>query len=354
MLPNILLVLAVIGFLAAGLMFALRRTDAIKISQLQAALQSAESRVARSGVSQDPGGAKKPSKDNSKSVSQTAQSAQSSGELLSLRKEVAALRSQVAAHRSEAKEFTSRIHDAVRAKENDIDQLTKDRLLLIGTVKELETRLAAQNTAGKGVAGPAPLQRVAVSDDPESSASQELKRKVVTLERALKSEREQGDALRLDRQNLQAELRKWTHVAQDEGGKPLDPILFKKWKERALAARVQYQMMRQLRELSDIKLSTYQSSVVRLASFVFESTGTKAPRLGAGEVASDRYLAEALATLASRSEDNSDLPSHGIQGASAQSTLAGAQGLSELAEDSETHSEDVEIPRPQGDLSQSG
>jgi hypothetical protein len=271
-----------------------------------------------------------------------------------LRKEVAALRSQVAAHRSEAKEFTSRVHEAVRAKENDIDQLTKDRLLLIGTVKELETRLAAQNTLGKPVAGLAAVQRVAVSEDPDSSAAQELKRKVVTLERALKSEREQGDALRLDRQNLQAELRKWTHVAQDEGGKPLDPILFKKWKERALAARVQYQMMRQLRELSDIKLSTYQSSVVRLASFVFESTGTKAPRLGAGEVASDRYLAEALATLSARSEDNSGLLSQGIQGATAQSTPSGPQLLSQLGEDSEEDSSDGETLRAQGDLSQSG
>jgi hypothetical protein len=347
MLPNILLVLAVIGFLGAGLMFALRRADSKKISQLQAALQSAESRAARTGVNQDPGVTKKSTKEQSKSVAQTAQTAQSGADLLSLRKEVAALRSQVATHRSEAKEFTSRIHEAVRAKENDIDQLTKDRLLLIGTVKELEARLATQTAPGKAVVGPAAPQRAPVSDDLESSAAQELKRKVVTLERALKSEREQGDALRIDRQNLQAELRKWTHVAQDEGGKPLDPLLFKKWKERALAARVQYQMMRQLRELSDIKLSNYQSSVVRLANFVFESTGTKAPRLGAGEVASDRYLAEALATLASRSEDNSGLPSQGIQGATAQSTPAGAQGLSQLGEDSEADSED-------GDLSQSG
>lgn len=350
MLPNILLVLAVLGFLVSGLLFVLRRADVKKINLMQAALQAAESRAAAASANQEPGAARKPSKEHSK---QSVHGSQSAPEVMGLRKEVAALRSQVATHRAESKEFAAKIREAVRAKENEVEQLTKDRAVLIETIKELESRLVTQTAAAKGKEAAVSAPRAAPEGEPDGTATHDLKRKVVTLERTLRAEREQGEALRVERQNLQAELRKWTQVALDEGGKPLDPIVFKKWKDRALAARVQYQMMRQLRELSDIKLSNYQSSVMRLSKFVFESTGTKAPRLGAGEVASDRYLAEALAALAARSGGD-DQRAQIIQGATAQGNTPAPENSPVFASASDSQPEETDRPDLQGDLSESG
>jgi hypothetical protein len=66
-----------------------------------------------------------------------------------------------------------------------------------------------------------------------------------------------------------------------------------------------YRMMRQMRELSDLKLSTYQEAVIEVSSSLLNLKGITAPELSPNENKADRLLAEAWA-LVQKPEQHSD------------------------------------------------
>jgi hypothetical protein len=70
-----------------------------------------------------------------------------------------------------------------------------------------------------------------------------------------------------------------------------------------------YRMMRQMRELSDLKLSTYQEAVIEVSSSLLSLRGVAAPDLAPNENKADRLLAEAWA-LVQAVEPHSDTTSN--------------------------------------------
>jgi hypothetical protein len=313
------LVFAVIGYLAAAALYFSGKKSKLEMLRLQSSLQAAESRSFQNHLN-SAGLAKKKDSSQRNEKSEKKEKLHNE-ELVQLRKETGQLKNQLQQLKQENKDFGVKLKDMLHEKEVVIFQLQKDNEQLIASIREAEAKNRPTVTSAPNAqAQAAPAQIAAASQQKETPELIDLKKKLTHLERSLKSEKEFGEKLKQEKISLQSELRKWTSAAQDSDGKTLEPAMFKKWKDRALTARVQYQMMKQLREMSDIKLSTYQESVVRLAQFVFASTGSKAPLVQAGENTSDRFLAEALYALAKnqKSEKREKNDSSAVESSQAQ------------------------------------
>lgn len=274
-----------VGYLWAGIGHFSRKKLADQHSALLLRVQTLESQQAAPA---------EPSRKKSKPHKEKEISSGSSEELLAARKEIAHLKEQVHALRQEERAFGQRVKEAVASKENEIFKLKADLDHVIRELRDAEQQKLQNRNEQAGNES-----RAALSEAQHMIS--ELRRRLASAERTSKGETEANARLRRECGDLQAELRKWTAAAQDTDGKVLDPVLFRRWKSRALTARQMYQMMRQLREMSDLKLATYQDSVVRLATFVLQTEGYDLPQLQQGEIRSDRYLAAALDALVSRS-----------------------------------------------------
>jgi hypothetical protein len=276
-----LLLFGGVGYLLAGVGHFSRR----KLSEEKAAallrVQTLESQQAHTIDSQKK--KTKPQKDREPHSG-------ASDEIRTARKEIAHLKEQVQALRQEERAFGQRLKETVASKDNEIFKLKADLEQVIQDLKAAEKH-ASQRHHNQ----PDEISKSAASE--AQQVMSDLKKRLAAAERSLKSETETNERLRKECAHLQGDLKKWTAAAADADGKALDPVLFRRWKSRALTARQMYQMMRQLRDMSDLKLATYQDSVQRLASFVLKSTGHETPTLQPGEVKSDRYLAAALDAL---------------------------------------------------------
>lgn len=292
-----LLVFGGVGYLWAGMGHFSRKKLSDAHSALLLRVQTLESRQA--APTEPPRKKGKPQKE--KEISSGP-----SEEILAARKEIAHLKEQVQALRQEERAFGQRLKEAVTSKENEIFKLKADLDQVI-----LDLKAAGQQKHQSRSEQPSDENRAALSEAQQTVT--ELKRRLASAERTSKTEAEANEKLRRECSDLQAELRKWTAAAQDTDGKVLDPVLFRRWKSRALTARQMYQMMRQLREMSDLKLATYQESVVQIASFVLKTKGYDLPTLQQGEIRSDRYLAAALDALLSRSDSQTAV--HGMNDA---------------------------------------
>lgn len=312
----LLLFLSLVGFCLALCFFVLLRRKETRIRQFEHKLQAAESRSVALTEMAHPSALDRTRKALRKDK---IPSSSRNDELLTLRRDLAHARQQIQTLKSEVLAAADTLKEVERHHEGTRYRLARDNEVLVKTVRELEAVVAEQKrqfeeqlrqaSAGRGrsqlrqgVSGAQPAQ---LDLDPDAAATiEDARRRVAVLERALKSEQERGAALRSQKLQLESELRAWTSVATNEAGKVLDPQMFRRWKDRALAGRIQYQMMKQLRDLSDIKLATYQDAVLRLASYVFASTGRSAPLVSRGETPSDRFLGEALAVIAETTFDN--------------------------------------------------
>jgi len=74
---------------------------------------------------------------------------------------------------------------------------------------------------------------------------------------------------------------------------PVDPQLLMRWQERAVCAKKMYVLMKQMRELSDTKVESYQEGIIAIAEWVLHNTNMPMPVIRANENKADRLLAEA-------------------------------------------------------------
>ncbi|MFZ9520265.1 MAG: hypothetical protein ACO3A4_07300 [Silvanigrellaceae bacterium] len=123
----------------------------------------------------------------------------------------------------------------------------------------------------------------------------------------LKSERSSSDKQKALLDSLQNQIRELKARLPEEtqtGVQKIDPKTFERWKDRALTARHMYRMMRQMRELSDLKLSSYQEAVYDVSKTLLEIKGVVSPEIGPRENKADRYLAEAWSLVQSDTSPN--------------------------------------------------
>ncbi|MEN9825017.1 MAG: hypothetical protein RI953_762 [Pseudomonadota bacterium] len=123
----------------------------------------------------------------------------------------------------------------------------------------------------------------------------------------LKSERHFADKQKLILETMQNQLKelkaRLPEDTQPEVQK-IDPKTLERWKDRALTARHMYRMMRQMRELSDLKLFSYQEAVYDVSRTLLSLKGAHSPEIGPHENKADRFLAEAWSLVQSDTSPN--------------------------------------------------
>ncbi|NBW82685.1 hypothetical protein EBR21_13115 [bacterium] len=123
----------------------------------------------------------------------------------------------------------------------------------------------------------------------------------------LKSERNAADKQKLIVDNLQSQVKELkARLPEDVPPEvqKIDPKTLERWKDRALTARHMYRMMRQMRELSDLKLSSYQEAVYEVSRTLLTIKGANSPEIGPHENKADRFLAEAWSLIHSDTSPN--------------------------------------------------
>ena len=220
-------------------------------------------------------------------------SSKTNKELLELRRANAHLKDEIKQLKQSLREAEQRLKEADERVELSLFKVRAENSALLEKLKDLE-----QNS---------PDKKKAFALEQElrewQNRSRELSSELSVTSKDLKHERQQlerskkhTDALQKELQTLKA-LMPETDAATTEAIKKFDPRSLERWRDRAYTARHMYKMMRQMRELSDLKLSTYQEAVVDVSSCLLELKGAPQPELAPNELKADRLLAEAWALI---------------------------------------------------------
>lgn len=221
------------------------------------------------------------------------ESGKSSQMLMDLRKQNAHLKDEIKQLKQSLRESEVHLKDADERTDAALYKIRAENAALIEKLKELEL-----NSPDK-IRATTLQQELNVVQERNRTLTQELN----SASRLVKNERSQLDQSKKQIESLQNELQALrvlvpnTDAATLEAAKKFDPKILERWRDRAYTARHMYQMMRQMRELSDLKLSTYQEAVVDVSSCLLALKGAPQPELAPNELKADRYLAEAWALI---------------------------------------------------------
>jgi hypothetical protein len=225
-----------------------------------------------------------------------------SEELLDLRKENSRQKDDLKKSREELRSREKELKDSKESVEGALYSLKEENRKLIEQLKEFDNRQSS-----KSVQSNEALERMKISFDQSRRENQVLKEKIQESERNHGKESEKiGNLLQKlnaaqeKQRNSDLELRKWRDAAKISNGKVLDAHLFLRWHERAEAGRKMYRMMKQLRELSDQKLMTYQEGVTALSEHILKELKIPVPTLTSREVRADKLLGAAWGALVER------------------------------------------------------
>ncbi|MBM3381561.1 MAG: hypothetical protein FJY29_03875 [Betaproteobacteria bacterium] len=216
-------------------------------------------------------------------------------ELLELRSRSSHLKDEVKQLKQQLRQAELDLKAADERADGQLFKLRADNAALLERLKDLE-----QNSPDK-------KRAVALETEVTElrTRSKEMQQELNAANAKMKSERNAADRMKQQFELLQTELRdvKAKLPAAETNSlpaqPPLDPKQLDRWKDRALTARHMYRMMRQMRELSDLKLSTYQEAVIEVSSSLLNLKGVSEPELAPNENKADRLLAEAWALVQS-------------------------------------------------------
>jgi chromosome segregation ATPase len=215
-----------------------------------------------------------------------AEKSKHEAELIELRKNNARMRDEIKHLKEDVRHNESGARELANRVESETFKLRAENQALIERLRDLDTN--------------SPEKKRAHALEQENTALKESVRTIQSdLSAAtakLKSERTFAERQKVQLKTLESRLReisaKLPEQPQTDTPK-IDPKTLERWKDRALTARHMYQMMRQMRELSDLKLSTYQDAVLEVSQSLIELKGGESPTVGPREIKADRYLAEA-------------------------------------------------------------
>lgn len=216
-------------------------------------------------------------------------------EVIELRKTSAHLRDEVKHLKQELRQSESQNKDLMGRVENETFKLKAENQALIERLRESET-----NSPDKKRASALEQELVSLKE-----AFKSLQNDHSASTAKLKSERVAANRLKQSAESLERQVRDLkSRLPEDNAPESprIDPKMLERWKDRALTARHMYQMMRQMRELSDLKLSTYQEAIVDVSKTLLEMKGANSPTIGPSENKADRYLAEAWSLVQTQSD----------------------------------------------------
>ncbi|WGL60370.1 hypothetical protein QEJ31_01970 [Pigmentibacter sp. JX0631] len=218
---------------------------------------------------------------------------QSSQELLHLRKENSKLKDDIKKAKEEIKNKEKALKEEEVASKNKLFSLTEENSRFITQLKELDLQLKeALNNQRNNV----PLidfekKMLEISQFKEENST--LKSKLNEVDKFKKTQQAKISSLQEKLKLVEHDLSLWLDAAKTNDGKPLDPAFFVKWHDRAITARKMYKLMRQMRELSDAKVTSYQEGIANISQWVLNQKNIPIPQVSSGEVLADRLLAEA-------------------------------------------------------------
>lgn len=217
-------------------------------------------------------------------------------ELVAARRDLAHLKDELRRSKDDARERESALKEKLETFEKKLAQSEDQNRSLVETLREKEREVTLQKAQAKPETRHKEEQpKAQPSVDKHELAS--LKQRNNELERQLRAELEKEESLQNRLTTLQQELRKWREASTAFDGKPLDPSLFLRWRDRAIEGKRMYTLMRRLREMSDEKLVVYQQGIEALATHILRDAGVTPPELRPGEVRADRLLATAWALV---------------------------------------------------------
>ena len=214
-------------------------------------------------------------------------------ELLSLRKETAKLKDDLKKSKEEIKLKEKALKEEENATNNKLFSLTEENARLIIQMKEMDQLLKESNQSHKNQVPLIDFEKKILEISQLKEELVSLKQKLNEIDKFKKQNSAKLLALQDKLKLTEQELQKWTDTAKLNDGKSLDPSSFLKWHDRALSGRKMYRLMRQMRELSDSKVTTYQEGVMAVSKWVLDQKNLSVPSVSTGEVLADRLLAEA-------------------------------------------------------------
>ncbi|BBH53660.1 hypothetical protein [Fluviispira sanaruensis] len=214
-------------------------------------------------------------------------------ELLDLRKEVSKLKDENKKAKEELRNKEKELKGQAESTVNKLYSLTEENTKLIEQMRSLDQQLKAALDFGKNKVSLQDFENKIVEINGLRDDLSKAKHKNIELEKSLKHSTHKLST-HLDKlKNLEIELQKWQEAATTSDGKALDASAFLRWHDRAVTGRKMYRLMRQMRELSDTKVSTYQEGVVALSKWILAQKNLTPPSLSENEIQADRLLAEA-------------------------------------------------------------
>ena len=297
--PQVLMFYATLAFAAilavvAGVFYFLKAKAERTLVQVQGRVLAAEARAAehqRTLHSPQQGlhtaHARKQSSPKKKGTLEEGSAAQgSSQELLQLRRDLAHVRDETKKLREQLRLRENEIKNAKETEDSHLFALREENKRLLEQLREADKKMQAQ---GSNRAAHTELQQSEAVKRLEAALEGARAQAVLAAEKVRGGEQE-SRRLREALKNTEGRLEKMN-------ASTLDPRTLVRWRDRALEGRKMYRLMRQMRELSDDKLASYQAAVTQLSRYVLEQKHQELPEVKAGELAPDVYLAHAWAVV---------------------------------------------------------
>jgi hypothetical protein len=226
-----------------------------------------------------------------------------SAEILNLRKETAKLKDEIKKAKEEIRLKDKALKEEENITKNKLYSLTEENARLIGQMRELDLLLKQNNNNVKKQVPLVDFEKKILEISQLKDEISNMKIKLSEHDKIKKQNLSKLNTVQEKLKSTEYELHKWLDTSKVNDGKPIDPSTFLRWHDRAVSGRKMYKLMRQMRELSDSKVTTYQEGVVALSEWVLKQKNINLPDVSSSEVLADRLLAEAW---------NAILPSHHV------------------------------------------
>jgi predicted nucleotidyltransferase len=243
-----------------------------------------------------------------------AQKISNSSEIFSLRKENSKLKDHIKKYKEELKIKEKALKEEEHTTQNKLYSLTQENSKLILQMKEIDLFLKDQQNLHKKQLKKDDSQEKNFEFIKVQEENSSLKQKFLEVEKIKNQLVLKLNTVQDKLKNSEYELEKWVKASRTLDGKIPNPHSYVRWYERALVGRKMYRLMRQMRELSDSKVLTYQEGVIELSKWILQHKGLAFPEISAQEISADRFLAEAWSAIQaeiaplSASENVTDIP----------------------------------------------
>ncbi len=216
-----------------------------------------------------------------------------SSEILSLRKETAKLKDEIKRAKEEIRIKDKALKEEENITKNKLYTLTEENARLIGQMREMDFLLKQNNDNVKKQVSLVDFEKKLLEISQLKDEISYMKQKLSEHDKFKKQNHSKLNMVQEKLKSTEQELQKWLDTSKTNDGKPIDPSAFLRWHDRAVSARKMYKLMRQMRELSDSKVTTYQEGVIALSEWVLKQKNMEIPNVSSSEVLADRLLAEA-------------------------------------------------------------